>query len=176
MRITLQACIINENIWELAKVTGIVIWTIGNSLGPPANTFHDVENNCDSWNNISSWILPCNASTLPQILKIFENWLKQPGLTFRPSGMTLALSETLPMMLKTTMTVKTFDITLQTKQICIIIETIQEPAWATGVDIWTLGMASVYMWTLPIMYGTITTVTTIHFHEYYIANKADLHN
>jgi hypothetical protein len=62
--------------------------------------------------------------------------------------MTLVLSETFPMMLKTTMTVQTFDITLQTTQICIIIEsfeTIQEPARATGVDIQTLGIASVYM-------------------------------
>jgi hypothetical protein len=50
--------------------------------------------------------------------------------------MTFALSETLPMMLKITMTVKTFDITLQTN---IIIETIQELAKVTGVDIQTLG-------------------------------------
>jgi hypothetical protein len=38
------------------------------------------------------------------------------------------------------------------------------------------GIASVYMKTLPVMKGTTITVTTIHFHEYYITNKADLCN
>jgi len=49
--IALQAkprCVIIENIWELAKATGVDIRTLGNSLSLPGNISNDLKNNPNS--------------------------------------------------------------------------------------------------------------------------------